>query len=220
MIICLFCPDFPQIPCPTDFSRFTGLSEFEENEPYDSSLIGKKVRIRNHTIQKKLTVQSDKARQPVSNPIQRMSQGVVELAKTGGSDLVEVIIRYNQMPKAENQSSIEAFGGTIKQKFNNIPIQLVQIPAYKLEQVASFARIEFLSINSPVQAASKPAHATAKLPNPNSAHYVPDDLGVAVAVLDSGVGQHSDLNVQNRVDCTTLQAMNTSIERQIDLSVS
>ncbi|MCF6250386.1 MAG: hypothetical protein L3J75_03830 [Methylococcaceae bacterium] len=124
------------------------------------------------------------------------------MAKTRGSDLVEVIIRYNQMPNAENQNFIEAIGGTIKQKFYNIPIQLVQIPAYKLEQIASFAGIEFLSINSPVQAASKPAHATAKLPNPNSAHYVPVDLGVAIAVLDSGVGQHSDLNVQNRVDCT------------------
>lgn len=185
------------------YPPFTEQGEFEEYESYDSSLIGKKVRIRNKSIQKKPSIQSDKETLPVSSPAQRMSQGVVKLAETGGSDLVEVIIRYHQMPNAENQISLEAIGGTIKQKFNNIPIQLVQIPAYNLEQVASFTGIEFLSINSLVQAASKPAHATAKLPSPNSAHYVPVDLGVAVAVLDSGLGQHSDLNVQSRVDCTT-----------------
>ncbi|MCP4245600.1 MAG: hypothetical protein GY778_00985, partial [bacterium] len=60
--------------------------------------------------------------------------------------------------------------------------------------------IEYVTLDEPVSALSAAARKTAKLPGQGSANGIYDGSGVTVAVLDSGVDDHADLNVSARVD--------------------
>ena len=46
------------------------------------------------------------------------------------------------------------------------------------------------------------AHWTAKLPSSGSPHSFPVDSSLGIAIIDSGVTDHADLNVANRIDFT------------------
>ena len=144
-----------------------------------------------------------------ANDRANMSDKVREFASSQGQDEVDVIVRYKMVPDAADMAHVNALGGTVKKSFGRIPMQVIRIPADSLEALSEVQGVKSISLDSTVKRFSQPAQVTAKLPSYGAPEFFPVDPNVRVAVLDSGVSNHSDLNVQMRVDFTEVLAIRT-----------
>ena len=73
------------------------------------------------------------------------------------------------------------------------------MPAHAVNALALDQRITYLSLDGAVEAASKSARKTAKLPPVGGDLYVPVSSNINVAVLDSGVSHHGDVNIVSNI---------------------
>jgi hypothetical protein len=75
----------------------------------------------------------------------------------------------------------------------------VRIPGQKIAALADVPGVKFIEVNAPVASASTAAIAAARVPLPGNADYVAPSSAIGVAIVDSGIAAHADLNVASRV---------------------
>ena len=130
-----------------------------------------------------------------------MSKKVTDKANQGGQEKVDVIVTYHQRSGPAEHARVKNLGGTVKRQFRNFPMKVIRIPAHALEAMANSHGVKFVALDSELEAFSPSAMATSRLPEAGSSQFVTAQADVGVAVLDSGVGDHWDIDVQSRVDC-------------------
>ncbi len=117
-------------------------------------------------------------------------------------EMVDVIVRYKDKPDQAEKYRSTQLGAQHKRGYKRLKMRTLSVPKHKLELLAKGKRVEFISLDSPVTSLSRSAKKTAKLPEQASANGIYTGSGVTVAVLDSGVAGHADVNVQLALDCT------------------
>ncbi len=122
------------------------------------------------------------------------------LAEAGGADKVEVIVVYKNRLLRSEENRVMALGGKAKRAFSRLKMRKLSIPAHRLEALADDPNIDIVALDEPVSALSGSAMQTAQKPAAGSSYDFPVSAGVGVAIIDSGVGNHGDLNVIERVD--------------------
>ena len=145
-----------------------------------------------------------------------LSKKAKKLCDNRGTDLVEVMVAYDQQPSKSESRRVGKLGGNMGRGFDNVPVQLISIPANKIDQLASGSGVRFVATDESVGSFSESARQTAGLPivgEDNS--WMPQvSYDVGVAIIDSGVETHSDLNNQAGFECRfTITAGGCELEK-------
>ena len=115
--------------------------------------------------------------------------------------MVDVIVRYRNHPGVAEERRVRGLGSRVKRQFKNLPMMALRVPAARLHRLAEHYDVEFVDPDSPIEATSLAAKKTARVPGAGREWKVLAMPDVGVAVIDSGVADHWDLNVAGRVDC-------------------
>ena len=129
----------------------------------------------------------------------RMSAAVLAMAASGSTDNVDVIVSYQDLPSPQNLLAMDAH---VLRTFPALGMATLRVPAFAITELSLQDGISLIALDEPVESGSASARATANLPDPDSALYPGVASNVRVAVLDTGVADHFDLNVGSRMDCT------------------
>ncbi|HEV7475313.1 MAG TPA: S8 family peptidase [Pyrinomonadaceae bacterium] len=111
--------------------------------------------------------------------------------------MVTVIVQYRQMPNHASLRATRSRGATIKAQHHRIHAVTMRIPASMLATLAADPNVAYITPDRPV-------NMTWTLPTEQfvaavesdmaAAQYALDGTGIGVAVIDSGISSHPDLN--------------------------
>lgn len=118
----------------------------------------------------------------------------------GPPAFVDVVVTYDQMPGSSERARVRGLGSQVKRQYGHFKMLSLRVPETALHGLAQGQGVRSISLDAPVEGLSRAARETARLPEPGSPQYVQALPDVGVAVLDSGVGDHWDLDLRMRVD--------------------
>src|SRR6478752_8994990 len=108
---------------------------------------------------------------------------------------MDVIVQYKQRPTPAQHQRVAAFGGRFKKQLGLINAGSYSVPASSLEALAADPDVAFIAPDRKVHMLlDNPAGAV------NAAvawNYGLDGSGIGVAVIDSGISEHGDLQGAN-----------------------
>ena len=134
---------------------------------------------------------------------EHMSPALAALARADSHQLIEVMISHEVQPTGAERARIEALGGQVLRQYDNFPYTAALVPANRLGELVDTANVSFMDVNARVYstaAASTSAWQTAHVPaaGTGAGTLFPVSSTLGVAVVDSGVANHPDLNVVSR----------------------
>jgi serine protease AprX len=116
-----------------------------------------------------------------------------DLQQTNPSSLVNVIIRYDAPMSKLETSAIAALGGKITHSFQKLNTVAAKLPGWAVNGLATDPNLSYISTDRQVSVTSLDYGAQAV--NADLAWQDGlDGSGIGVAVIDSGIESHSDLN--------------------------
>ena len=118
------------------------------------------------------------------------------------ADKVDVIVGYDGRPGQAETDRVKGLGGDLKREFQNFDMRAISISENALQALENGNGVTFVVADQPVESFSASAKQTARQPAPGSANAFPPDSSIGIAVLDTGVSAHGDLNVKLWIDCT------------------
>jgi serine protease AprX len=107
---------------------------------------------------------------------------------------VDVIIQFRQTPQTRDFEALAAHGGHLKQQLHRIKGAAYRIPSGALSWLEQQPDVAYVSPDRPNQAAFDDA-APAVLGDLARQQYAVDGTGIGVAIIDSGVYNHDDLQL-------------------------
>jgi len=107
---------------------------------------------------------------------------------------VDVIIQFKQTPQARHFEALAAHGGHLKMSLQHINGAAYRIPARMLAWLEEHPDVAYVSPDRPNKATFDDA-APAVLGDLARQQYAVDGTGIGVAVIDSGVYNHDDLQL-------------------------
>ena len=116
--------------------------------------------------------------------------------------MVTVIVQHRQMPSFAHLKSMQGRGAAIKSQFHSIRAVTMRVPASMLAELAQDPNVTYITPDRTQKMATNPVteeYATAVEADVAASQYGFDGTGVGVAVIDSGVAAHPDLNNANGV---------------------
>ncbi len=138
--------------------------------------------------------QVEEAKQPTrATAMSKMSGEVAALAMAGGDGLTEIIVSYADYPALFEDGRVESLGGEVVRRYEVLEQLAVRIPADALIDLAVEESVNRLSLDDAVQVTSASAKKAAGLPNSTSPNRFFKGQSVGIAVVDTGVSQHTDL---------------------------
>ncbi|HEU5451335.1 MAG TPA: S8 family peptidase [Terriglobales bacterium] len=116
------------------------------------------------------------------------------LSTSDPSTLVDVIVQYKVKPQAKNIGKALAQGGRNKAHFNIIQAESYTLPLSELGDLANDSDVKYVSLDHKVKMTGAPDFTlvTVNADIAQAAGY--DGSGVGIAVVDSGIYAHDDLN--------------------------
>ncbi|MEM6808355.1 MAG: S8 family serine peptidase, partial [Pseudomonadota bacterium] len=155
--------------------------------------------------------------------IAKMSPTVAAHASAGGADSVPVIVRYDDAPELFENERVRRMGGEVVRRFDRLGLLAVKLPAGALVELAISDSVRRVSLDAPVQSTAvaslklsavptdtlsasydakldyarslMPVHLQAvNAPVPSTHNDSFQGKRLTVAVVDSGVVEHDDLD--------------------------
>jgi hypothetical protein len=116
--------------------------------------------------------------------------------------MVDLVLAFDKGADLSGvRAEVEALGGEVTREYTQLPMRAVRVPADAVAALSQRADIVANVPDAPVMfLAQSSAQQTARLPAPTSPYYVQVASSVGVAVLDSGVAEHADLNVVEHIN--------------------
>jgi serine protease AprX len=111
--------------------------------------------------------------------------------------MVTVIVQHRQMPTNAHLKSLHGRGATIKSQFHAIRAVHMRVPASMLAELANDPNVTYITPDRTQKMAANPVteeFATAVTADVAASQYGFTGSGVGVAVIDSGIAAHPDLN--------------------------
>jgi len=116
---------------------------------------------------------------------------------TGANGMVTVIVQHRQMPTSAHFKGMQDRGATIKSKFHTIRAVTMRVPVSMLAELANDPNVSYITLERTQKMTANPQteeFATAVQADIAASQYALDGTGVGVAVIDSGIAAHPDLN--------------------------
>ena len=115
--------------------------------------------------------------------------------RAGANAMVDVIVQYRQMPESSHLKAMQNGGATIKSKLHTIRGVAMRVPASMLADLANNPNVAYVTPDRPVKlTAANEDYTTAIEKDLAAAQFAYDGTGIGVAVIDSGIAAHPDLN--------------------------
>jgi serine protease AprX len=115
----------------------------------------------------------------------------------GRDGMVTVIVQYRSMPTTAALSNLKGRGATLRTKFQSIRAVTLHVPASMLAELSSDPNVAYVTPDRSFKMTSNPQveqYVTAVEADVAAAQYALTGTGIGVAVIDSGVSAHADLN--------------------------
>ncbi len=129
-----------------------------------------------------------------ASPRDKMSGPVAALAAIGGPGLVDIVVRYDEHPALFDDEYVASLGGEVVRRYQTLEMRAIRIPAESLEELAVDDNVDWMSVDDDVAFAAMVSHEAANLPGAQSSNAGYSGSSVGIAILDSGVSEHADLN--------------------------
>jgi serine protease AprX len=113
------------------------------------------------------------------------------------SGWVTIIVQHHQMPSGAHLKALQGRGATIKSQFRTIHGVMMRVPVRMLAELASDPNVTYITPDRHQKMAANPVteeFATAVEADVAASQYGFTGAGVGVAVIDSGIAAHPDLN--------------------------
>jgi len=137
-----------------------------------------------------------------SDAISKFSADLQHQAPTNGtgSGMVTVIVQHRQMPTSAHLKAMQGRGATIKAQFHTIRAVTMRVPVSMLAELAKDPNVSYVTPDRTQKMAANPVteeFATAVEADVAASQYGFTGAGIGVAVIDSGIAAHPDLNDAN-----------------------
>ena len=120
--------------------------------------------------------------------------------RAGSNDMVTVIVQHRQMPTSAHLKGMQGRGATINKQFHTIRAVTMRVPVSMLAELAKDPNVAYITPDRTQKMTANPVteeFATAVQADIAASQYALDGTGVGVAVIDSGIAAHPDLNDAN-----------------------
>src|SRR5579859_1617533 len=114
------------------------------------------------------------------------------LAHAAPQEVVRVIVQYRDVPNPSKNEHVLTLGGSIRQALELVRGHAISLPAAQLERLAADPDVEAIVPDHPVSASLDTVAPAVNAPAAWMANQI--GTGIGVAVIDSGVSAHNDLN--------------------------
>ncbi len=122
--------------------------------------------------------------------------------RVDANGMVTVIVQHRQMPSDAHLKSMQGRGATIKSKFHTIHAVMMRVPVSMLAELAKDPNVKYVTPDRNQKMAANPVteeFATAVEADVAASQYGFNGTGIGVALIDSGIAAHPDLNNANGV---------------------
>lgn len=122
--------------------------------------------------------------------------------RVDANGMVTVIVQHRQMPSDAHLKSMQGRGATVKSKFHTIHAVTMRVPVSMLAELAKDPNVKYVTPDRNQKMAANPAteeFATAVEADVAASQYGFNGTGIGVALIDSGIAAHPDLNNANGV---------------------
>jgi serine protease AprX len=138
-------------------------------------------------------INGDNARKGRSSRARQVAQGK-------GNSAMDVLVRFKKLPGAAERSSFKGLGGQERRSLSASSRWLsVRIPANRVAALADHGLVDFVTTDEPVSNAMDIAREAANQPVAPAPESAFKGAGVTIAVVDSGVALHSDIQTLTAV---------------------
>jgi serine protease AprX len=128
------------------------------------------------------------------------SARVREAASGKGSAKMDVLVRFRKVPGAAERLLVRGHGGQERRKLSASSRWLsVRLPAHRVAALADNVAVEYVGIDEPVTTAMDVAREASNEPVSPAPDSVFKGAGVTIAVVDSGVALHPDIQTLTAV---------------------
>ncbi len=130
-----------------------------------------------------------------NGPVVKFSSDIRRSADQSG--MVTVIVQHRQMPSDAHLKAMHGRGATIRSKFHSIRAVTMRVPVSMLAELSADPNITYITPDRAQKMTANPVteqFATAVEADIAASQYGFDGTGIGVAVIDSGISAHPDLN--------------------------
>lgn len=127
------------------------------------------------------------------SPRDKMSGPVAALAASG-SGMAEIVVRYDQHPELFDDERVADLGGKVTRSYEHLDMRAITIPAKSLEELAVDENVDWLSLDDDISSTSLASRLAANVPAAGSMNSGYSGSSVGIAVLDTGISKHGDLD--------------------------
>jgi subtilisin len=135
----------------------------------------------------------------------RFALNVLAQGPSGARDFI--VVFYDDERDVDGVAAEHArmHGAAVSQRYHSaLKGYAATIPLARLDDIQRDPRVQFVSEDRPVAAVAQTLPTGIdRIDGELSSHYSSNTWGIAVAVIDTGVGPHSDLNVVGGKNCST-----------------
>jgi len=131
---------------------------------------------------------------------QKFSPDLQQPTTTDSYGMVTVIVQHRKMPSDAHLKGMQGRGATIKSKFHTIRAVSMRVPVSMLAELANDPNVTYVTPDRHQKMAANPLteeFATAVGADVAASTYGFTGAGIGVAVIDSGIAPHPDLNDAN-----------------------
>jgi serine protease AprX len=110
------------------------------------------------------------------------------------AEMVDVLVRFRQAPGASERALTKRLGGQVRRHLRGSSRWVAMtLPAAAVAALAESREVEFVASDEPVRLTMDVARQAANAPSPSTPESLLKGAGVTIAILDSGVAPHPDL---------------------------
>jgi len=122
----------------------------------------------------------------------KLSAKARDEAKAKGSARVSVIVRFRRNPGAAERALVAASGGEIR-RLHRSRWMTIRVSGNAVAALADNPNVEFVATDAPLDASMEVSRETAGLPSPAMPESALKGAGVTMAIVDSGVALHPEI---------------------------
>jgi serine protease AprX len=122
----------------------------------------------------------------------KLSKQVRDAGKAKGNAKFDVLVRFRQEPGVSERLLVQLLGGEVRRKHKS-RWSTVRVPGRKVEALADLGVVEYVAADAPISASVDVSREVTGPPAPDQPESALKGAGVTVAMLDSGVAAHPEI---------------------------
>jgi serine protease AprX len=122
------------------------------------------------------------------------------LSAHGPNAKIDILVRFRHAPGNAERAAVQRHGGSVKRQLRSSSRWMaLRVPAHRLAALADDPKVEYVGLDEPVSTAMDIARQASNMPAEPAPETALRGAGVNVAVVDSGVALHPDMQALTTV---------------------